>query len=192
MTSKEKFLALVSNMPILSCDAVIILEGDGKHRIEHGCSLYKRLSDNIVFSGNITDLGYGSYPLDCLLDEFGKQGVSRDEIIWENESTNTKEQAENVIELCLARGWVSIIIVASNYHQYRAYLTFLKSLEKRDLLESIAVYNSPSNLPWFVANPWGMRHELLETEFEKIDVYQGMGDVATYELALRYFRCTMI
>ena len=101
MTDKEEYITLVANMPLIKSDAIIVLEGDGDNRIEHACNLYKKYSNNLVFSGNILNKEYGSYPLNLLFDEFKKYDIFENNIIWENKSTNTKEQAQQIIKLCL-------------------------------------------------------------------------------------------
>jgi hypothetical protein len=188
MTSKEKCIALVSNMPVVKSDAIVILEGDGDNRIEHACNLYKKYSDNLVFSGNILNKDYGSYPLDLLFDKFKQYNVFKENIIWEDKSTNTKEQAQQIIKLCLENNWKSIILVASNFHQYRAYLTFVKELYNQKLNNDIRIYNSPCNLPWFEKNNWGIRYRLLSEEFKKIKIYQDKGDVCSYKEIIEYIK----
>jgi uncharacterized SAM-binding protein YcdF (DUF218 family) len=176
-------------MPINKSDAIIILEGDGDNRIEHACNLYKqKYASNLVFSGNILNKDYGSYPLNLLFDKFKQYDVFEKDIIWENKSTNTKEQAQQIIKLCLENNWENIILVASNYHQYRAYLTFIKELYNANLNNTIKIYNSPCNLSWFEKNRWGIRYELLFNEFKKINIYQNKGDICSYKEALIYIK----
>lgn len=180
---------LTANMPINKSDAIIILEGDGDNRIEHACNLYKQeYASNLVFSGNIINFEYGSYPFEYIKDKFIKYNVNPNKIILENKSTNTKEQAEQIINLCLENNWKNIILIASNYHQYRAYLTFIKELYNRKLNNIIRIYNSPCNLSWFEKNKWGIRSELLENEFDKIKIYQIKGDICSYNEAIKYIK----
>ena len=187
MTSKEKFIALAANMIISKSDAIIILQGDKHNRIAHACDLYKNeYSNNIVFSGDALNFDYGSYPLSYLEEAFKENNFLVENIIHENKSKNTKEQAQNIIQLCLKNNWESIILVISNFHQYRAYLTFLQELINQKLDTIIKIYNSPCNLSWFEKSAWGVRHELLEVEFEKIKFYQEKGDVCSYDKAIQY------
>jgi len=189
MTDKEKFIILASGMPINKSDAIVILEGDGDNRIEHACDLYKQeYASNLVFSGNIINLEYGSYPFNYVKNTFIKNNVDPNDVIIENKSTNTKEQAEQIIKLCLENNWRSIILIISNYHQFRAYLTFIKELYNQKLNNSIRIYNSSCNLSWFKKNNWGIRYELLESEFNKIEIYQTKGDVCTYDKAIEYLK----
>jgi hypothetical protein len=50
------------------------------------------------------------------------------------------------------------------------------------------MYNSPCNIPWFEKNEWGIRFELLEDEFNKIEMYQNTNDVCSYEDAIEYIK----
>lgn len=189
MNNKEKYIALVANMPINKSDIIIILEGDKDNRIPHACKLYsENYADNIVFSGDVLNFSYGSYPLEYVKDTFIKYNFPTNKIIHENISTNTKEQAQQVIKLCLENNWDNIILVASNFHQYRAYLTFVKELYNKKLNNVIKMYNSPCNIPWFEKNEWGIRFELLEDEFNKIEMYQNTNDVCSYEDAIEYIK----
>lgn len=189
MTNKEKFIAVVSNLSINKSDAIIILEGDKDNRISHACELYNsKYSDNIVFSGNILNLKYGSFPLEYVKDTFKQCGFPLEKIIHEDQSTNTKEQAQEVIKLCLENNWKSIILIASHYHQYRAYLTFISELYNKKLNNTIKIYNSPCVLPWFRENNWGMRYKLLESEFKKIKFYQSKKDICTFTKAINYIK----
>ena len=74
------------------------------------------------------------------------------------------------------------MLIASNYHQYRAYLTFLKCMEDANLL--IEIMNAPARLKWFEENNWGRRIEILDLEFEKIEKYSH--HLSTYEKAIEY------
>ena len=126
MTLREKFIAILSR-DVLSCaDAIVVLEGDGLNRVKYACELYNEFpSSKIVFSGGVKNCDYGSYPLEMLLEEFEKHNVQKSEIIHEEKSLNTKEQAHNVVNICIEKNWKSLLLVASNFHQYRAFLTFL-------------------------------------------------------------------
>ena len=174
-------------MVVNKSDAIIILEGDGDNRVKHACNLYKqKYSSNLVFSGDDLKLEYGSFPLSYIENTFTKNNIQIKNIIHENKSKNTKEQAQQVIKLCLKNRWDSIIIVASNFHQYRAYLTFIQELYTHDLTDSIKIYNSPCCLSWFEHNKWAVRYDLLKDEFKKISFYQSKGDVCSYKKALLY------
>tara|TARA_R110001592_G_scaffold14672_3_gene65387 strand:- start:4657 stop:5250 length:594 start_codon:yes stop_codon:yes gene_type:complete len=190
LTDKEKFISILSNSVIKQSNAIVLLEGDGVYRVKNACNLYnKGYSDYFVFSGNADNPGYGSYPLNKLKDEFNKHiDFNIKEIIHEDTSLHTKEQAYEIIQLALKNQWNKLILVASNFHQYRAFLTFVQELYDNNLEKSIKIYNAPCILPWFKSLNWGTRHKLLEQEFKKIEQYQLKQDVCSYKNGLKYLQ----
>ena len=192
LTEKEKFISLLSNSVVKSSDAIILLEGDGIHRIKHACNLYNQgYSNYFVFSGNADNLNYGSYPLSKLKNELCKYiDLNSKQFIHEYKSLHTKQQAYEVIQLALKNNWKELILIASNFHQYRAFLTFIQELHNNNLEKTIKIYNSPCILPWFKSLNWGTRHELLEQEFIKIEQYQNKikQDVCSYKKGLKYLQ----
>ena len=186
MTEREKLIALVDNDGLKKSDAIILLEGDGLNRFEKAVSLYKQgWAPRIIFSGGIVDYEYGSYPFVDVLPHILLQGVLEQDIIHEDKSLNTREQAVEVVKLACQRGWKRLILVATHEHQYRAYLTFLR--EVIDTKSNIILYNSPvRNLSWFSENPWGRRFDRLEHEFERIEKYSESGHLATCKEAIAY------
>lgn len=189
LTNKEKYIALTANMPITKSDAIVILEGDGFDRIKHACKLYNdNYSDSLVFSGGITNFNYGSYPFKFIKNKFNECGVDSNKVIVESNSTNTKEQAIEIIKMCLKHNWKSIILTASHYHQYRAYLTFIQELYSNKLENTIKIYSSPSILPWFKPTDWGVKYDLLDQEFNRIQKYKLKGDICSYKKALQYIK----
>lgn len=184
MTEREKFIILIANEPLKRADAIILLEGDGYFRVKRAAELYKQgWSRRIVVSGGISDLDNGSFP--DLAPRLKLLGVADQDIIIENNSKHTREQAINVMLIVKQNKWDKIILVASHYHQCRAFLTFLKAMDNAKL--KIQIINAPAgNLPWFAKNKWGTRFELLESEFEKIELYREKGHIASYADAIEY------
>ena len=186
ITDREKILAIVDNDCLSTSDAIILLEGDGFDRFRKAVSLYKQgKAPKIVFSGNITDYDYGSYPFAEVLPRMLEAGVPEDDIIHEDKSLNTREQAVEVVRMAQERGWKKLILVASHEHQYRAYLTFLR--EVLDSKSGITLYNAPArNLDWFVDKGWGTRFERLEAEILRIEKYTEMGHLANAQEVIDY------
>jgi len=183
------FFALASFEKLTKADAVILLEGDGYTRIRKACSLLKDgWSDTLVFSGGIEDLNYGSYPYEMCIDRILAEGISPDAIIHESRSKHTRDQAEQVVNLCVDRKWSHIILVATHYHQYRAFLTFLKVVEEKQLFSSLKISNAPAMADWFERTPWGVRAELLNAEVRKIEEYRSKGHISDFESAVEYFQ----
>jgi uncharacterized SAM-binding protein YcdF (DUF218 family) len=186
MTNREKFIALVDNDCLQKSDAIILLEGDGLNRYQKAVELYNlKFSDKIVFSGDITDYGYGSYPFSYVLPHILKTGVPSDAIIHEDKSRNAREQAIEVIKMAILNKWTRLILVATHDHQYRAYLSFLH--EVIDNNTNIILFNAPvRNLFWFSETGWGTPFERLEKEFDRIEKYSILGHLATFEEAIEY------
>ena len=186
ITDRETIMAIVDNDCLTKSDAAILLEGDGFLRAKKAAKLYTTGSvSKIVFSGNITDYDYGSFPFEEVLPRMLKAGVPEADIIHEDQSLNTREQAVEVVRMAMERGWKKLILVASHEHQYRAYLTFLR--EVLDTRSGIILYNAPArNLNWFEDKGWGTRFERLEAEILRIEKYSEMGHLANAQEVIDY------
>lgn len=186
LSIREKFIALVDNDGLIKSDIIVLLEGDGFNRYRKAADLFhKGLGSKIIFSGAVTNYDYGSFPFEDILPKLIKAGISKDVIIHEKKSKNTRDQAVEVIKLSIKNNWNKIILVATHDHQYRAYLTFLKEVlnSKKDIL----IFNSPvRNLKWFERNVWGRRIDNIDKEFDKIQKYMKEGHLASYQDAINY------
>lgn len=179
-------MAIVDNDCLTKSDAAILLEGDGLFRFEKAVDLYNKGTVlKIVFSGNIEDKGYGSFPFDEVRPYILKGGVAEYDLIHEDKSKNTRQQAVEVVKMAVDRGWEKLALVASHEHQYRAYLTFLK--EVLDTKSGLILYNAPArNLNWFIDSGWGTRFERLVAEFERIEEYTARGHLANVQEVVEY------
>ena len=179
-------MAIVDNDCLTASDAIILLEGDGFYRFQKAVELYhKGLGKKIVFSGNIIDKDYGSYPYEEVKPFILKGGVPENDLIHEAKSLHTRQQAEEVVKMAITNGWKKLALVASHEHQYRAYLTFLR--EVLDTKSGIILYNAPvRNLNWFVDSGWGIRFERLQAEFIRIEKYSALGHLASAEEVVEY------
>ena len=188
ITDREIILAIVDNDCLTKSDAAILLEGDGFFRFQKAVDLYKNgLVSKIVFSGNIVQKDYGSYPYEEVAPFILEQGVPADDLIHENASLHTRQQAVEVVKMAMERGWKKLAIVASHEHQYRAYLTFLR--EVLDTQSGIILYNAPvRNLNWFVDSGWGERFDRLKGEIDRIEKYGAMGHLANAQEVIEYQR----
>lgn len=186
ITDREIILAIVDNDCLMHSDAAILLEGDGFFRFQKAVDLYKTGQvDRIVFSGNIIDKDYGSFPYEEVAPFILGQGVPEKDLIHESKSQHTREQAIEVINMAMENGWKKLALVASHEHQYRAYLTFLRVV--LDTKSGILLYNAPvRNLNWFVNSGWGMRFDRLAAEIERIEKYSALGHLATAQEVVEY------
>jgi len=186
ITDREKVIAIIDNDCLMKSDAAILLEGDGLFRFQKAVDLYnKGLVSRIVFSGNIIDRDYGSFPYEEIKPFLLNGGVLEKDLIHEDKSLHTRQQAVEVVKMAMENGWRKLALVASHEHQYRAYLTFLR--EVIDQKSDILLYNSPvRNLNWFVDSGWGQRFDRLATEFQKIEEYSALGHLASFQEAIEY------
>ena len=186
LSDREIIMAIVGNDCLTKSDAAILLEGDGLFRFNKAVDLYKQGKvAKIVFSGNIIDKDYGSFPFEEIRPYILQAGVPEEDLIHEDVSTNTREQAVQVVKMAMEKGWKKLALIASHEHQYRAYLTFLR--EVLDTKSGIILYNTPvRNLNWFIDSGWGIRFERLNAEFDRIERYSEMGHLATAQEVVEY------
>jgi len=186
ITDREIIMAIVDNDCLTKSDAAILLEGDGFFRFQKAVDLYNRgIVSKIVFSGNIIDKDYGSFPFEEVKPFILKGGVPEEDLIHEDVSLHTKQQAVEVVKIAIKNGWKKLALVASHEHQYRAYLTFLRQV--LDTNSGIILYNAPvRNLNWFIDSGWGMRFDRLSAEIERIEQYSALGHLANAEEVVEY------
>ena len=186
ITEREMIMAIVDNDCLTQCDAAILLEGDGFFRFQKAVELYKcGMVSKIVFSGNIIDRDYGSYPFEEIKPYILERGIPENDLIHEDKSLHTRQQAVEIVKMAMEQGWKKLALVASHEHQYRAYLTFLREVLDTD--SGIVLYNTPvRNLNWFIDSGWGTRFDRLSAEFERIEKYSAMGHLATPQEVVEY------
>lgn len=186
MTEREKFIVLLDTEQPQRSDAIILLEGDGFARCAKAVSLYKDgYAPIICFSGNFDDEKSGAYTFKKIKPLILDAKIPETALLFEDKSRNTYEQAVEVINVAKERGWERIILVASHYHSYRAFLTFL-CVQKKYMPKLLIDIASVTDLDWYEETGWGKRIDLLETELEKINQYQQKNNVASYTDGLEY------
>jgi len=173
---KQLFGTTLDKLPVKS-DAIVCLTGDGLRRVPKTAGLFKKkLADWVVVSG-----GYHNPPFSLLARYFKealvKKGVPARRIILEEKSQNTLEQARETFKIIKKKKWQKIILVATDYHQLRAYLTFLKAMQEAGL--KIMIFNAPAVLG---------QSELFKEESKKIREYSKKGHLATIKEAKNYQR----
>lgn len=194
LTPRERFFALLSPRMPRPVDAIVVLAGeDAMPRAERGYAAFAQLAQAgaptmLVVSGGLSDPPHliGASSLRAWL--LGKS-VAPGKIIVEGESQSTVEQARNVVDLARANGWTSLLLIASEYHVYRAFLTFLAVLIDRDLTKEIRLDVLPSNQSSWSGSPDGLsitRAQLLAIEAQKIEEYRERGHVASYDEGIDY------
>lgn len=169
----------------------MVVSGDGETRIPPAVELFRQgAAPFILVTGGLDNPPYSRTAKD-MADIMVGRGVAPDRIIIDNDSMHTQEQARFVTALAKARQWHRILLVASPYHTFRVYLTFLRALLDEGIDKTLHLVNVPaSHAPWWQA-PEGLvksRADLLDEEFSKIDHYGADGHVASYEEGLAYLR----
>jgi len=189
-TAKDALLAMVFTAMPLTSDAIVVLCGeDATARLATGVEwLRQGAAPRIVLSG-----GLHTPPrvisAESLAPELLSMGVSPDRVIVETASTNTREQAVNVLAMAKENGWHRLMIVASPYHLPRAFLTFLAAVPRLRGVPQVQIVPIAAAVPqWFAPPPGGLekRSDLYAQELKKIEQHQFTGDCATYVAGIRY------
>ncbi|MFA4833305.1 MAG: YdcF family protein [Patescibacteria group bacterium] len=183
---KIKLAALVFNDRIKKSDVVVCLEGDHYARLMHTLEVFQGgWAERILVSGGYEAPPF-SIPARVLAEKLYKNGIPRGRVLLEEKSLNSYDQGVEVMKIIKEKKWKKIILVASHFHQPRAYLTFLKTMKKAGL--KIQIFNSPAReLSWFNLISLGKsRLGLFEDELNKIDDYSRKGHVATVKEAIEY------
>jgi uncharacterized SAM-binding protein YcdF (DUF218 family) len=194
MTDRERFLAMLSTQPMLHySDAAVVLCGeDARPRVNVGMELLTQtMVACVVLSGGRDELPrwQGAERIRTALIQ--DRGVDPRLLLTDPASMNTHEQAVNVVAMAREHDWTRLVLVASAYHQYRAFLTFVRELRRQKLERRILVVSRPATVaPWY-GTPAGCdvrRIALLEEEFGKMRKYARLRHVSTYKDGMLYLR----
>lgn len=193
MTEREQFSYVLSHGPIYRSDAIVVLMGeDALPRLGTAVDMLQQSVSDVplVLTGALHE------PPRLVGAEHGAAkalglGVAPDRVLVEPRAKNTHEQAVEVLKLAVANEWKRLALVASPYHLPRAFLTFLREVERCGLYDGLHLVPVPAAAcPWWQA-PAGMqmrRVDLLPVEYEKIVLYRTQGHVASYADGLAYLR----
>jgi uncharacterized SAM-binding protein YcdF (DUF218 family) len=115
--------------PLSKANAIVAISGgDTEARTEEAVRLYRdHWASEIVFSGAAADTS-GPSNAQAMASAAEHQGVPSSAIHLDETSTNTRENAINVAKIVQDRGYHSIILVTSPYHQRRAEIIFHRAL----------------------------------------------------------------
>ena len=188
LSDRERFIACLGNQIARPGDAIVLMQGDGHHRVGRTMQLFDAgYAPNIILVGGADNRGYGSYPSRELLTRLLEEGVPREAVLFEETGPHTWAEAMRAIEITRQHNWRKLIIVSSPHHIFRAYLTFVAALREQKA-EMILYTAAASDLPWFIPTAWGIRAELLDQEFVRIAEYAKKGHVATFAEGLAHLR----
>ena len=105
-----------------------------------------------------------------------QRGVPPETILVENESLQTRENAEYTLGFLKERHMSKVILVTSPFHQLRTYLTFMKVFQPHGI-EIINYYADTGEwhpATWFLTTEY---RKLVSSETERIKKYREKGDL---------------
>ena len=161
--------------PCAKADAIVAVSGgDTTARTDEAIRLYQNeWAAKLIFSGAAQDKS-GPSNAEAMRRQAIKAGVPDEDIIIEEESATTRQNAENTGTIFTENNINSVILVTSAYHQRRASLEFESRLEGNVTLRNHPVLhdNQWSALWWLTPTGW----YLAVGEFIKIIAfYTGAG-----------------
>lgn len=135
---------------IAKADAIVVVSGgDTDARISEGVKLYmQEWAPKLIFSGAAAE-GDVSNAL-AMKRIAASAGVNPDDIIIEEDSKTTVENADFTADLIQNSGFKSIILVTSPYHQRRAYMLFRENLGE----DFVIINHSAMDETWRKRNWW--------------------------------------
>jgi len=187
---KKLYDSILATKPV-KADVIIWLQGDRYERASKVLKLFKQgYAKKILISGNNVLIGPRARPgennisLERMKEFLLKKGLNKKDIIVDDKSMNTKDQAEQVFKLAKKRSWLRLILVGSSYYQPRAFLTFLKQSERMKWPGRII--NQPALIPWDKKLAGGDKSAkiIFNQELAKIKKY--IKDLATVAQGLKY------
>ncbi len=183
MDEREQLMHLVSLRTPRPSDAIVLLAGDRFHRVPRAAELYHLgYAPRIVVTSSAYDFTYGSFPSRMLARALESYDVREEHIIASEEAPHTRAEADATIAIAKREGWKRLILVTTEYHQYRAFLTWLKAIRDHDA--RLEIYMAPvHHFPRF---RYDTRNAALLGEFDRIERYKEMGHVADYLDGINY------
>ena len=169
---KINMLLFNFNDKITSPDLILVLASSSIKRIEKAIELSKKYNLKILISG-------ANYLKKDKMYEYEKyyiyaitHGISKDNLIIESISHNTKENIRNSLRLIKDK-YHSIIIVSSSQHLLRVKLTLEKELSKEDIAD-INFFLVPSYATLVPKDTWYKEKkakEIIKGELERLIRY---------------------
>jgi uncharacterized SAM-binding protein YcdF (DUF218 family) len=185
MNEYEEFKNLLLWQVPQKADAIVLLAGDRFHRTLKVAELYHTaMAPSVVVTSSAHNYAYGSLPAHVLVRKLTALGVPEEHIIWEETGAHTRAEADATLRLAQKHGWKTLLVVTTEYHQYRAFLTLVKAM--RDLkMELKLIMVSENKFPQFHSKT---HEETITGEMERITVYQQKGDVASLQEGILYLQ----
>ncbi|MGB8217133.1 MAG: YdcF family protein [Candidatus Methanoperedens sp.] len=153
------FLVFKTNLQ--HADVIIILGGDNE-RVPYGVKLYKsNYSDKIIVTGGRAELSK---------EEAINLGAAPKDVILEDKSTTTYEDAQFSRNIMLQNNFTSAIVVSSPYHMRRASWLFGRVFKN----DNITLLYSPVDNSWFKVEKWWTNEREIQIviyEYAKLIYY---------------------
>jgi len=134
-------------------DVIVILAGEEEERVEYGVYLFREewaKKDRIIMAGGPL---VWKHTWASLMKEHAEYlGIPGKDILLEDKSRTTEEDAKYTKEILKKYGYTSLILVTSPYHSRRASTTFQKVMGKE-----IKVISAPVENSWFKFSDWWKR-----------------------------------
>lgn len=185
MNEFEKLKQLLLQHVPKKANAIVFLAGDRFHRTAKVTELYHAgLAPWVVVTSSAHNYAYGSLPAHVIVRKLRSLKIPEEHMIWEETGAHTRGEAESTLRLAQEHGWKTLLLVTTEYHQYRAFLTFVKTM--RDMNMELELIMVPENeFPQFHSKTY---EDVIAGEIERIMIYQQKGDVASYEEGIAYLQ----
>lgn len=153
--------------PLAKADAVVAISGgDTAARTDEAVRLYRdKWAPEVIFSGAALDPNSPSNAA-AMAKLAEEQGVPAAAIIKDEAAANTRQNAAGVAAIAHQRGYRTIILVTSPYHQRRANIAF-----QRELDAGVTIINHSSyDQTWRRSHWWATAYsrELTLSELQKV------------------------
>ena len=134
-------------------DVIVVLSGEDNERVEYAAYLFREewaKKNRIIMAGGPV---VWKHSWASLMKEHAEYlGIPGKDILLEDKSLTTEENARYTKEILQKNGYKSIILVTSPYHSRRAAVIFQKVLGK-----DIKVLSAPVENSWFKFSDWWKR-----------------------------------
>lgn len=130
-------------------DAVIVVSGgETEARMKEGIWLYdSKYVSKIIFAGAAREGDVSNALAMKRIAE--RKGIPSDDILIEEESKDTRENAKNTAEIIKNNGFKSVILTTSPYHQRRTYQNFKKELPNTTIINWSATDSHWRKFGWW-------------------------------------------
>jgi uncharacterized SAM-binding protein YcdF (DUF218 family) len=137
-------------------DAIVVVSGgDTNARTDEGIDLFKKgWADVIIFSGAAQDKTGLSNAAAMRLRALSA-GVPATSIYIDEYSETTQQNAVNTQSIFETRGFDTVMLVTSGYHQRRAYLEFQKRSDSTKILNHPLAGDKDWSFGWWWLTPRG-------------------------------------